>query len=147
MVDTSKQKPFTNSDLGKAVGKQPALIGHMVSGNERALYRRQLKKSFGNMHINALGSSPLLYNNNVLGPFRTAYNAGDVVTRNITNTDPKYGRPPSQVGGNNLARVSGRGDGVSANGNAMYSGNPRFVYDGSDYTRFKKCVHRRSRWS
>ena len=29
-------------------------------------------------------------------------------------------------------------DGVSANGKAMYSGNPKFIYDGSDYTRFKK---------
>ena len=123
---------------GAIIGKQNELFGYMDSGNERSLYRKHLAKAFGNLHNSGLKSSPSLYNKNILGPFRSSYNAGDVVTNTIVNTDIKYGREANQVGGNNLARVSGKYDGVSRNGSAMYSGNPRYVYDGSDYTRFKK---------
>ena len=123
---------------GAIIGKQNELYGYMESGNERSLYRKHLVKAFGNLHNSGLKSSPSLYNNNLLGPFRTSYNAGDVITNNIENTNKIYGREANQVGGNNLARVSGNPDGVSRNGSAMYSGNPKFVYDGSDYTRFKK---------
>lgn len=123
---------------GALIGKQNELYGYMESGNERALYRKHLAKAFGNLHNSGLKSSPSLYNKNVLGPFRTSYNAGDVTTNRIVNTDIKYGREANQVGGNNLSRVSGKPDGVSRNGSGMYSGNPRYVYDGSDYTKFKK---------
>ena len=124
--------------LGTANGKQPMMFGHMISGNERSTSRTYLRRAFGNMHLKGLGNSPALYSSNVLGPFRTSFNAGDVVTKKNESTDPIYGRPPNQVGGNNLAKLGIKGDGVSANGKAMYSGNPRFIYDGSDYTRFKK---------
>lgn len=135
----TNQINFKPEDLGAGPkGKQNELFGYMDSGNERSLYRKHLAKAFGNLHNSGLKSSPSLYNKNILGPFRTSYNAGDVVTNSIVNTDIKYGREANQVGGNNLARVSGNPDGVSRNGSAMYSGNPRYVYDGSDYTRFKK---------
>ena len=132
--------PFTSSQLGgNPNGKQPMLHGHMEGGNDRALSRSQLTRAFGNMKINGLGSSPLLYSKNVLGPFRTAYNAGDVVTNKIEPTNIIYGRLPNQVGGNNLSRLQVGGDGTSSqNGNAMYSGNPKYVHDGSDYIRFRK---------
>jgi hypothetical protein len=131
---------FTQSQLGgNPVGIQPKLHGHMEGGNDRAASRSQLTRAFGNMINNGLGTSPLLYKKNVLGPFRTAFNAGDVVTNNIEPNDIKYGRLPNQVGGNNLSRLQVGGDGISTqNGNAMYSGNPKYVYDGSDYIRFKK---------
>jgi len=131
---------FTSSQLGgNPKGKQPMLHGHIEGGNDRALSRSQLKRAFGNMKISGLGSSPLLYSKNVLGPFRTAYNAGDVVTNKIEPTNIKYGRLPNQVGGNNLSRLQVGGDGTSSqNGNAMYSGNPKYVHDGSDYIRFRK---------
>ena len=41
---------------------------------------KQTFDDFGNMINKGLGTSPLLYKNNVLGPFKTAFNAGDVVT-------------------------------------------------------------------
>ena len=135
---------FDKSILGgnpsnKQPGVQPMLHGSMDGGNERSVARKYLSRAFGNMYNSGLSSSPLLYNKNVLGPFRTAYNAGDVITNNIVHTDIKYGRESNQVGGNNLSRLQIRGDGVgSQNGEAMYSGNPKFVYDGSDYIRFKK---------
>jgi hypothetical protein len=131
---------FTSSQLGgNPKGKQPMLHGHIEGGNDRAVSRSQLKRAFGNMKISGLESSPLLYSKNVLGPFRTAFNAGDVVTNKIEPTNIKYGRLPNQVGGNNLSRLQVGGDGTSSqNGNAMYSGNPKYVYDGSDYIRFRK---------
>lgn len=132
---------FVQSTLGGAnKGFQPLMFGHMDGGNERAISRKYLAKAFGNMQNTGLGTSPLLYSNNILGPFKTAYNAGDVTTNGYGATDPKYGTAPNQVGGNNLSRLQGLGDGVSRNGGASYSGNPRFVHDGSDYTRFKKLM-------
>ena len=145
-VDNSEANPFDAQNLGADQsgktfqGNQPALFGFMDGGNERALYRKHLAKSFGNLHNSGLKSSPSLYKNNVLGPFRTAYSAGDVVTNKNVETNIKYGKEANQVGGNNVSRLMNtRGDGISGqNGTAMYSGNPRFVYDGSDYTKFKK---------
>tara|TARA_B100000424_G_scaffold157523_2_gene120451 strand:- start:110 stop:598 length:489 start_codon:yes stop_codon:yes gene_type:complete len=132
---------FDPTNLGKGnKGFQPQLFGHMDGGNERAVSRKYLAKAFGNLYNSGLGDSPLLYKNNILGPFKTAYNAGDVTTNGYGGTDPKYGEASNQVGGNNLSRLQGLGDGVKKNGNASYSGNPRFVYDGSDYIRFKKLM-------
>jgi len=132
--------PFTPSQLGgNSKGMQPMLHGHMDGGNDRALSRKYLSRAFGNMINRGLGTSPLLYKNNVLGPFKTAFNAGDVVTNKIEPNNIKYGKLPNQVGGNNLSRLQVRGDGTSGqNGNAMYSGNPKYVHAGSDYIRFKK---------
>ena len=132
--------PFTPSQLGgNSKGMQPMLHGHMDGGNDRALSRKYLSRAFGNMINRGLGTSPLLYKNNVLGPFKTAFNAGDVVTNKIEPNNIRYGKLPNQVGGNNLSRVQVRGDGTSGqNGNAMYSGNPKYVHAGSDYIRFKK---------
>ena len=131
---------FKQTDLGgNSKGKQPILFGFMEGGNERSTNRKYLTRAFGNIKNKGLGSSPLLYPHNILGPFRTAYNAGDVITNNIVPTNIKYGKEANQVGGNNLSRLQLSGDGISRqNGTAMYSGNPRFIYDGSDYIRFKK---------
>tara|TARA_B110000305_G_C19320134_1_gene578508 strand:+ start:158 stop:646 length:489 start_codon:yes stop_codon:yes gene_type:complete len=132
---------FAQSNLGGGnKGFLPKSFGHMDGGNERAASRKYLAKAFGNMKNTGLGTSPLLYSRNILGPFKTAYNAGDVTTNGYGATDPKYGLAANQVGGNNLSRLQGLGDGVSRNGIASYSGNPRFVHDGSDYTRFKKLM-------
>ena len=129
---------FDNTKLGGGQkGYQPLITGHAVGGGERSANRKYLAKAFGNLKNTGLGTSPVLYNN-ILGPFRSAYNAGDVITNSIVATDIKYGRESSQVNGNNLSRVQVRGDGLNRNGSAMFSGNPRFVYDGSDYIRFKK---------
>lgn len=142
----SQQIPFSHSDLGAdkgksntTRGKQPLIIGHTVGGGERSANRKYLAKAFGNMHIAGLKSSPALYNKNVLGPFRSAFNAGDVITNGIYETDIKYGRESNQVGGNNLSKLNVSRDGISGQkGKAMFSGNPKKVYDGSDYARFKK---------
>ena len=134
--------PFNpNSTLGNAKGKEYLKVGHTDAGNERSVYRKQIKKSFGNMYNAGLESSPILYNKNILGPFRTAYNAGDVKTNYVGEQVSKiYGILPNQVGGNNLSRINANGGSlaINSNGNAMYSGNIKYVHDGSDYIRFKK---------
>ena len=137
MVNTDNAEDI-NIGAGRPKGEKQALYGFMDGGNERSLYRKHLAKAFGNMHNSGLKSSPSLYKHNILGPFRTSFNSGDVVTNNREATNIKYGYEANLVGGNNLSRVQGRGDGLNRNGNAMYSGNPRFVHDGSDYTKFKK---------
>jgi len=130
---------FSPSTLGESNGKAPIIFGSMDGGNERALARKYLSKAFGNMNNTGLNSSPLLYERNILGPFRTAFNAGDVITNSIEDTNSKYGTESNQVGGNNLSRLQRRGDGKSGqNGTAMYSGNTKYVHAGSDYIRFKK---------
>jgi len=130
---------YTRANLGTSNGVAPLMFEPMNGGNERALTRKYLTRAFGNMNNSGLATSPLLYKNNILGPFRTAFNAGDVITNNIEDTNSKYGIIPNQVGGNNLSRLQRKGDGKSGQtGNAMYSGNTKFVHDGSDYIRFKK---------
>jgi hypothetical protein len=130
---------YTRANLGTSNGAAPLMFEPMNGGNERALTRKYLARAFGNMNNSGLTTSPLLYNKNILGPFRTAFNAGDVITNNIEDTNSIYGIMPNQVGGNNLSRLQRKGDGKSGQkGNAMYSGNTKFVHDGSDYIRFKK---------
>jgi hypothetical protein len=131
--------PYTRANLGTSNGAAPLMYEPMNGGNERAVTRKYLTRAFGNMNNIGLTTSPLLYNKNILGPFRTAFNAGDVITNNIEDTNSIYGIMPNQVGGNNLSRLQRKGDGTSGQkGNAMYSGNTKFVHAGSDYIRFKK---------
>ena len=98
---------------GGQKGYQPLITGHTVGGSERSANRKYLANIFGNMYNSGLGYSPILYNKNILGPFRSAYNAGDVITNSFLNTDIKYGRESSEVNGNNLSRVQVRGDGLN----------------------------------
>lgn len=137
---------FDPKKLGQGnKGHQPLLFGQATGGGERSNARSQLVRAFGNQVIPGLknthgGSnvSPALYKNNVLGPFRTAINGGDVVTRNISTTNKKYGRESNQVNGNNVSRINANYGGIDRSGEAMYAGNPKYIYDGSDYTRFRK---------
>lgn len=129
----------------------------MEGGNERSLSRQILRNSFGNksyVFVNLDGNmvkvSPdyLSYRKKApLGPFRLAMTAGDPAGAyyNNMNTDPRYGKPANQVGAINpnlgsspTAGYKGLAGHVSNNGTAAYTGNPKFVYDGSDYTKFKK---------
>lgn len=130
---------FNQSTLGGGnKGVQPLLFGNVVGSNERAIARKHLVKAFGNLYNKGLGSSPALYSGNILGPFKTSYNAGDVTTNNYSATNSKYGNAANQINGNNLSRLQKLGDGISNNGNASYSGNPKFVHDSSDFIRYKK---------
>ena len=139
----------------------------MDGANTRAIERNVLRKAFGNntMHFNNPGV-PVSANsligrlciNNVCQnngmpatPFRMATNSGDpngTVNKAVSNLAPH--KPSNQV----YSRVHGwkenagsvkvlRGDLITSHTNqqrdgSLYSGNIKFVYDGSDYVRFKK---------
>jgi hypothetical protein len=135
-------------------GKQNQLLGGsssgMIGGGERSTNRKLLRKSFGN---NALGGkfnySPLYYASQARhgtatmgaggqGSFRAAYNAGDHM--GTVNEGPDSTLPhPNQV--NNVKSVSLKyttSAGSVNTGSAAFTGNPKYVYDSSDFIRYKK---------
>ncbi len=152
-----------NSVLGGGLaGAQPSggLLGGgagadggsgMTGGNERALARRVLRHAFGNSP-KALtnlpgGVSPLTLaggGGSKSGLFRNAMSAADPLGTFNKAANSRYGPVSNQVNG--ITRSSALGgykslaDGIRSDGTAAYSGNPRYVYDSSDYIRFKKLM-------
>jgi hypothetical protein len=124
----------------------------MDGANGRSMNRKILRQSFGNKVIKTItdgefGSPLMLKHHNLtsLTPFRAAMNAGDVNGTVNESTNPIFGRPANQVTGVNpsfssqaLAGYKGLAGNIQTSGNSAYTGNPRFVYDGADYVRFKK---------
>ena len=140
--------PF-NSLLGGGVqGLQPKLLGGgagstggtgMEGGNERGMDRQLLRSAFGNRALfpGDITSVPLIDANSGLTPFRKAMNAGDIAM--TYNSNPSSRLPGSnQLNNQWVTRIHANRDGINNNGGALYSGNPKYVYDGSDYARYKK---------
>ena len=109
--------------------------------------REVLRRAFGNSGIQ-FKNGTVLYPQfqgeqksgiTKLTPFRVAFNAGD--TNGTFNASPDstlVHRGSNQI---NLPNNPGAGDGTNTqSGGSYYSGNPRFVYDGSDYTKYKKLA-------
>ena len=128
--------------------------------NERAIDRQEIRRSFGNYVIQdsnpsvSIGGGAQLINTTavcgahtgpgILTPFRRAMNAGDpYVTVNMVPNSSLYPKPSNQVQGSRraanqgAASTAGNGRRTTAGGSA-YTGNPKRVYDSSDYIRFKK---------
>ena len=153
-------------NLGGGVpGEQPrgGLIGGtagptsgsgMEGGQKRGLNRKILRESFGNNSYKYKNSNifPIINKklendvvtewNTGLTPFRGAMNAGDIFIKFNSPVDKNLYPPPSNQVRINNSSINGwkglAGKAISINGGAAYSGNPKFVYDGADYTRFKK---------
>lgn len=134
----------TSSKLGGGVaGFQPTLLGGGANGNsgsgmvgssERGMSRNLLRQAMGRTLWlqSATGSVGAIK----ASPFRVAMNAGDI--RGTVNEGPLPQLPaPTQVNGPMVNKQQNKGDSVNS-GNAAFTGNPKFVYDGSDYTRYKK---------
>jgi len=112
--------------------------------NVRAIDRNVLTKAFGNMEYRTNdGSAPKYHlrdNTSKTTPFRTAMNAGDIngtVNKSVAvNALP---RPSNQV---NVKNLFGwklfAGSAQTVTNGSHYSGNPSYVYDGSDYARYKR---------
>jgi hypothetical protein len=123
----------------------------MTGGGERSIDRKVLRQAFGNS-AKALtnlpgGVSPLTLANNggsISGLFRNALSAGDPLGTHNKAANSKYGPVSNQVNGvNGISSLGGYkslADGIRSDGVAAYSGNPRYVYDSSDYIRFKKLM-------
>ena len=83
--------------------------------------------------------SPIEYNKNILGGFRTSMNAGDVVKVDGGATNEIYGYAPNQVNGiSKRINSTKRGGSVKRDGESMYSGNPKYVYDASLFSKYRK---------
>lgn len=103
----------------------------MEGGGQRELERLTLRRVLGNTKFPG--------NPNKITPFRRYFNAGD--TAGTVNSAPSalLGRPPNQVGASSMvSRLHANFGGVNNNGEAFYTGNPKYVYDSSNYVRFKK---------
>ena len=75
-----------------------------------------------------------------LTPFRKAFNAGDIFCTNNSSTSIDLSPPPNQVNSIKSMFISkNKAGSVSRKENgSFFTGNPKYVYDGSDYTKFKK---------
>ena len=143
---------FGGTGLGGGLpGSQPpsGLIGGgagskggsgMVGSSERGSNRVVLREAFGNnawLNFGIFGNISPLIRNNMTTPFRAAYNAGDTAGTVNESPDPQY--PGSnQVNGRAISMLNIKSGGPHNDGAARFSGNPKFVYDGADYVRYKK---------
>lgn len=78
--------------------------------------------------------------NESITPFRQAYNAGDpngYINQSSTGGESNH---LNSAGLSSSLRVYARSGGVKFNGKATFAGNPKFVYAGDDYVRFKKLA-------
>ena len=114
----------------------------MEGGGARGIDRFVLREAFGNQYLsnNPPLESPAYFVNEGLSkttPFRAIMSAGDV-----NGTKNEAGAPflpsPNQVRSSYVQTVKLFTNGVRDNGSAYFTGNPKYVYDGSDYTRYKK---------
>lgn len=140
------------SSLGGGVpGFQPKLLGGggnsnsgsgMVGGSMRGVNRFVMRDAMGKPSpIASKAGIPVqtLKSQTSLTPFRAAYNAGDL--RGAVDAAPAPGMwNANQLSGvgNISSLMFGLGDGTRSNGSALFSGNPKYVYDSSDYIRYKK---------
>ena len=103
----------------------------MEGGGERELERVTLRRVLG---FTLFPGTP-----NVITPFRRYFNAGDTAGTVNSATSPLLGRPPNQVGASSMvSRLHANYGGVNNGGEAFFTGNPKYVYDSSNYVRFKK---------
>ena len=112
--------------------------------NVRAIDRNVLKSAFGNMEYRTSDGVapryPLKENTSLTTPFRTAMNAGDIngtINKKVdVNALPK---PSNQVNvKNSVGWKLFAGSAQTESNGSHYSGHPSYVYDGSDYARYKR---------
>ena len=96
-------------------------------------------KAFGNKRTQynaATGSAIMKGKQMPITPFRAAMNAGDEAG-SVNSGVLSHLYAPSQANGiGNMSKHFNPGG--NSTGESAYTGNQNFVYDGSDYTRFKK---------
>jgi hypothetical protein len=102
----------------------------MEGGSSRATDRNILRRALNNNYPTTA----------IITPFRASLNAGD--TAGTVNSMPSAQLPGSnQVTSSRIAtQLHSAFGGVNNTGAALYSGNPRYVYDSSDYIRYKKLI-------
>ena len=103
-----------------------------------SIYRIIAHKAFGNSIQPGLDSSPLQYPNAALTPFRIAVSAGDINGINNSAANIKYGYIANQ--NNTIGRYTNSTlfGSVNNKGKSSYVGNNKYVYDSSNYIKYKK---------
>ena len=128
---------------GGKKGSQPigGFFQDAMDGNNRTIDRSILRRSFGNMYNDGLKSSPLYYSRNgasKCGPFRAAFNAGDIMGTVNQPVNTKYGIEHNNLNINHFNNLGNTT--LLNNGTSAYAGNPKKVYDASDYIRYLKLA-------
>jgi hypothetical protein len=96
-------------------------------------------KAFGNKRTQynaATGSAIMKGKQMPITPFRAAMNAGDEAGSVNSGALPHLYAPSQANGIGNMSKHFNAGG--NSTGESAYTGNQNFVYDGSDYIRFKK---------
>ena len=120
----------------------------MVGSSARGRTRHVLREAFGNSKLlqNMLSPTCAVSNEcaalkpsqtrlSIITPFRAAMSAGDIA--GTVNSAPRADLPGSnQINAKTPMRFYWGG--AHNDGQALYSGNPRYVYDSSNYIRFKR---------
>lgn len=99
-------------------------------GGEREMVRLTLRR--------VLGHTKYPGNPNNITPFRRYMNAGDTNGTVNSAPSPLLGKPTNQVSGNSMVSRLHTNGGGTRTGEAFFSGNQKYVYDSSNYVRFKK---------
>ena len=86
-------------------------------------------------------------NPRIITPFRQAYNAGDVAgTVNQRTLEPASNQVNGIAPVNSLRKYE-RSRGAASGGQSLFTGNPRYVYDSSDYIRYKKLLSKNKNYN
>ena len=116
--------------LGAGAGGRFSGTG-MEGGGQRELERVTLRR--------VLGFTRFPGNPQNITPFRRYFNAGDTAGSFNSAPSPLLGRPTDQVGSSSMvSRLHAPQSGVNNQGQAFFTGNPKYVYDSSNYIKFKK---------
>jgi hypothetical protein len=115
----------------------------MEGGGDRAMSRLILRSAFGNhtlLQTDGNLTNPITlqqYGNAPITPFRAAFNAGDI--NGSVNSAPSHlYAAPNQVNSIQVPVLHIKPGAIHNNGSSAYSGNPKFVYDGSDYSTYRR---------
>ena len=103
----------------------------MVGSSVRGQNRKRLRIGWGRFGEKHNGS---------ITPFRQAFNAGDKdghLNERATSGEANHLNGPGPA---NVRRIFNRAGGTKTGGDASYAGNPKHVYDGADYVKFKKLA-------
>jgi hypothetical protein len=115
--------------LGGGAGGGRGGYSGMEGGGAREIDRTKLRRAFGNTRFPG--------NPSIITPFRRYFNAGD--TNGTINSNPSsLLGAPNQVTGNRMVSQLHTNGGGLRYGSAYFSGNPKYVFDSSNYVTFRK---------
>lgn len=117
----------------------------MEGGSARGRDRDVLRRGFG--RFKPRESLEDRKNPRIITPFRQAYNAGDVAGTVDQRTLEPASNQVNGIAPVNSLRKYERSRGAASGGKSLFTGNPRYVYDSSDYIRYKKLVSKNKNYN